>query len=105
MTATVDSTPPQLWPRSTRRRTLVRAEHTAAHRETVTVVVAKKQSVLTVYDSQKHVVFHAPVTSGSEHDSLPLGNWTVTSVLRHPVFSYDPALFWNADPANAKAKI
>jgi len=84
---------------------VARADHLAAHREKVTIVVAKKQSALTVYDSEKRVVFHAPVTSGSEHDPLPIGNWKVMSVTRHPVFSYDPALFWNADQENAKAKI
>jgi lipoprotein-anchoring transpeptidase ErfK/SrfK len=69
------------------------------------VVVSKKTSVLTVYDRNGQIIFHAPVTSGSEHDSLPLGNWAVTSVLRNPTFNYDPDLFWDADPANAKAKI
>jgi lipoprotein-anchoring transpeptidase ErfK/SrfK len=69
------------------------------------VVVSKSRSVLTVYDRTGRIIFHAPVTSGSEHDSLPLGNWVVTSVLRNPTFNYDPDLFWDADPANAKAKI
>jgi lipoprotein-anchoring transpeptidase ErfK/SrfK len=72
---------------------------------TVKVVVSKRTSVLTVYDWEGQIIFHAPVTSGSEHDSLPLGNWAVTSVLRNPIFNYDPDLFWDADPANAKAKI
>jgi lipoprotein-anchoring transpeptidase ErfK/SrfK len=71
----------------------------------VKVVVSKKTSVLTVYDRQGQIIFHAPVTSGSAHDSLPLGNWAVTSVLRNPTFHYDPDLFWDADPANTKAKI
>jgi lipoprotein-anchoring transpeptidase ErfK/SrfK len=71
----------------------------------VKVVVSKKTSVLTVYDRKGEVIFHAPVTTGSEHDSLPFGNWAVTSVLRNPPFNYSPDLFWDADPANAKAKI
>jgi lipoprotein-anchoring transpeptidase ErfK/SrfK len=69
------------------------------------VVVSKRASILTVYDRNGQIVFHAPVTSGSAHDSLPLGNWVVTSVLRNPTFHYDPDLFWDADPANAKATI
>ncbi len=71
----------------------------------VNVVVSKRASVLTVYDRNGQIIFHAPVTSGSEHDSLPLGNWVVTSVLRNPTFNYDPDLFWDADPAHAKATI
>ena len=48
---------------------------------------------------------HAPVTSGSEHDPLPIGSWTVTAVVRNPTFNYNPDLFWDADPTHAKAKI
>jgi lipoprotein-anchoring transpeptidase ErfK/SrfK len=69
------------------------------------VVVSKRASILTVYDRNGQIIFHAPVTSGSEHDSLPLGRWVVTSVLRNPIFNYDPDLFWDADPATAKATI
>jgi lipoprotein-anchoring transpeptidase ErfK/SrfK len=69
------------------------------------VVVSKKTSVLTAYDRNDKVIFHAPVTSGSEHDSLPLGKWTVTAVVRNPTFNYNPDLFWDAEPGNAKATI
>jgi lipoprotein-anchoring transpeptidase ErfK/SrfK len=58
-----------------------------------------------VYDEKEQVIFHAPVTSGSEHDPLPVGNWVVTAVLRNPTFHYNPDLFWDADPASVKAKI
>jgi lipoprotein-anchoring transpeptidase ErfK/SrfK len=71
----------------------------------VRVVVSKKASVLNVYDKEGQLVFYAPVTSGSEHDPLPLGNWVITSVVRDPVYSYNPDLFWDADQANAKVKI
>jgi lipoprotein-anchoring transpeptidase ErfK/SrfK len=69
------------------------------------IVVSKDESSLTVYDAQDKVVFFAPVTSGSEHDPLPLGKWAVTAVVRNPVFNYNPELFWDADPRHAKAKI
>ena len=51
------------------------------------------------------VLFSAPVTSGSEHDPLPLGTWKVTAVYLRPVFHYSPELFWDADPSHAKAKL
>jgi lipoprotein-anchoring transpeptidase ErfK/SrfK len=76
-----------------------------AHSGIVSVVVSKTTSGLTVYNQKHQVVFHAPVTSGSAHDSLPLGRWMVTSVQRHPTFNYNPSLFWDADPSNAKATI
>ena len=69
------------------------------------IVVSKSASTLQVLDEKGGVVFHAPVTSGSEKDPLPLGKWTVTGVARRPTFNYNPDLFWDADPAHAKAKI
>jgi len=71
----------------------------------VKVVVGKKASALMVYDREDQIIFYAPVTSGSEHDPLPFGNWVVTSVVRNPTYNYNPDLFWDADPANAKVKI
>ena len=71
----------------------------------LTVIVSKRASVLTVKDATGRTVFHAPVTSGSEHDPLPLGHWTVTVITRNPTFNYNPDLFWDADPSHAKAKI
>jgi lipoprotein-anchoring transpeptidase ErfK/SrfK len=71
----------------------------------VKVVVSKKNSILTVYDGDDKIIFHAPVTSGSEHDPLPLGNWVITAVDRNPTYNYNPDLFWDADPANARVTI
>ena len=31
--------------------------------------------------------------------------WTVTAIVKNPTFNYNPDLFWDADPAHAKAKI
>jgi lipoprotein-anchoring transpeptidase ErfK/SrfK len=71
----------------------------------VTVVVSKKLSVVNVYDAKGQIVFHAPVTSGSQHDPLPIGNWKVMSVTHNPTFNYNPSLFWDADPDATKARI
>jgi lipoprotein-anchoring transpeptidase ErfK/SrfK len=71
----------------------------------VTLVVTKATSSLTVEDATGKVVFHAPVTTGSERDLLPIGNWKVNGVQRDPPFHYNPDLFWDADPAHSKARI
>jgi len=71
----------------------------------VKVVVSKSNSTLTVYDGNDQIIFHAPVTSGSEHDPLPLGNWVITAVDRNPTYNYNPDLFWDANPANARVTI
>ena len=71
----------------------------------IVVRVSKGASTLQVTDAAGKVLMHAPVTSGSQHDPLPIGSWTVTAVARNPTFNYNPDLFWDADPAHAKAKI
>jgi lipoprotein-anchoring transpeptidase ErfK/SrfK len=42
---------------------------------------------------------------GSEHDPLPVGEWTIKGKADAPVFSYNPDLFWDADLSHGKAKI
>lgn len=71
----------------------------------VVVTVTKADQVLTVTDQAGRTIFHAPVTTGSEHDPLPLGEWKVNGVQRNPAFHYNPELFWDAEPTHAKARI
>jgi lipoprotein-anchoring transpeptidase ErfK/SrfK len=71
----------------------------------IVVHVSKQAAALTVTDATGKVIMHAPVTSGSRHDPLPIGSWTVTAVARNPTFNYNPDLFWDADPEHAKAKL
>jgi len=71
----------------------------------VRIVVTKKISALTVEDADGRVLFFAPVTTGSQHDPLPIGKWKVTGVQQMPVFNYNPGLFWDASPKHSKAKI
>jgi len=72
--------------------------------EGIVVVVSKGMSALTV-EHGGQVVFYAPVSAGSEHDPLPVGDWKVKGVARNPTFNYNPDLFWDADPGHSKAKI
>jgi lipoprotein-anchoring transpeptidase ErfK/SrfK len=69
------------------------------------VVVTKSPSQVTVFDGTGSIVFHAPVTSGSSQDPLPIGTWKVTDVYLLPKFHYNPELFWDADPNHAKTPI
>jgi len=68
------------------------------------IVVSKSASTLTVRQGER-VVFFAPVSAGSEHDPLPIGDWKVQGVALNPSFNYNPDLFWDADPGHSKAKI
>ncbi len=80
-------------------------ERATAEGHAARVVVSRRESSATAYDGSGRVIFYAPVTSGSQHDPLPIGHWTVTGIDRHPSFNYDPNLFWDADATQAKAKI
>ena len=60
---------------------------------------------LSVRDASGKILMHAPITVGSTKDPLPIGNWKVTGVSWNPTFNYNPDLFWDANPAHAKAKI
>jgi lipoprotein-anchoring transpeptidase ErfK/SrfK len=71
----------------------------------VLITVSKAASALSVTDDSGRVVFYAPVTTGSEHDPLPIGEWKVNGVQFNPTFRYNPNLFWDADPTHSKATI
>jgi lipoprotein-anchoring transpeptidase ErfK/SrfK len=69
------------------------------------VVVSKSNAALTAFDSNGSIIAQYPATMGSEHDPLPIGQWQIAYVQHNPWFNYDPKLFWNADPHDARARI
>ena len=79
--------------------------NTVLQRPDVVVSVSKSSSALTVKDAGGRVIFYAPVTTGSQHDPLPIGEWKVNGIQFNPVFNYNPDLFWDANPAHSKARI
>jgi lipoprotein-anchoring transpeptidase ErfK/SrfK len=71
----------------------------------ITVYVTKSTSALTIEDASGKILMHAPVTSGSAYDPLPIGTWKVNGVQRNPKFHYNPELFWDATPGDRKATL
>jgi lipoprotein-anchoring transpeptidase ErfK/SrfK len=69
------------------------------------VVVSKSKRTVTAYGAGDTLLAQYPATMGGEHDPLPIGHWTITSVQRDPWFYYDPVHFWNASPNEATAKL
>ena len=69
------------------------------------VVVDRSESTVTLLDANGVVLSHYPASTGSEHDPLPVGEWKIQGIAPNPTFQYNPALFWDADPTHAKAKI
>jgi lipoprotein-anchoring transpeptidase ErfK/SrfK len=88
-----------------RGTTAPKQPNTVMMRPDVTVTVSKAASALSVADASGRTIFYAPVTTGSEHDPLPIGEWKVTGVQFNPAFNYNPDLFWDADPSHAKTKL
>ena len=69
------------------------------------VIISGATKSLVVRDAGGKVLMLAPVTVGSDKDPLPMGDWKVVGVSWNPTFNYNPDLFWDADPAHAKAKV
>jgi len=69
------------------------------------VVVDQADHSLMLVDAADKVLARYPASVGSEHDPLPIGDWTVQGIARNPVFHYNPALFWDAKPKSEKAKL
>jgi lipoprotein-anchoring transpeptidase ErfK/SrfK len=69
------------------------------------LVVDKSEGWLRAYDAQGRIVAHFPVTTGSEHDPLPIGTWTIRGVARNPDYVYNPELFWDASDSGDKATL
>lgn len=67
------------------------------------VEVSKSQGVLRAYDGGGKLVAQFPVTTGSEHDPLPLGEWKILGVSKNPDFHYNPKLFWDVKDSKPDA--
>jgi lipoprotein-anchoring transpeptidase ErfK/SrfK len=71
----------------------------------ITIQVSKEENALRATHADGSLVFFAPVSSGSVHDPLPPGDWKVRGVSWHPVFHYNPSLFWDAKSTDEKTAI
>ena len=74
-------------------------------RPDVVITVKESTSDLIVKDASGRTVMYAPVTTGSERDPLPIGEWKVNGVELNPKFRYNPTLFWDSDPSHSKATL
>lgn len=69
------------------------------------IVVSKSKGTLKAYDGSGKLVAAYTATLGSEHDPLPLGEWTIKGVARNPTFQYDPTLFWDVPDSDPKQQL
>lgn len=87
------------------RATLASLNVDAKQPQGTKIVVDKSDSVLRVLNDAGKLVAQFQVTTGSEHDPLPLGTWKVTVIDYNPKFHYNPALFWDAKSSDEKAML
>jgi len=69
------------------------------------VTVSKNSQTVSAFLDDGTLLAQYPATIGSEHDSLPIGDWKITEINHNPWFHYNPVLFWDAKPRDEKAKI
>lgn len=77
------------------RETLMQLGVSARQPKADRVVVDKSEGVLRAYDEDDRLIAQFPATMGSQHDPLPIGDWTIKGVSRNPQFHYNPRLFWD----------
>jgi lipoprotein-anchoring transpeptidase ErfK/SrfK len=94
--------PGEILDKAGERITVPNVRH-AAVRVVLRVVVSKSKRTVIAYGAADKELAQYPATIGGTHDPLPIGHWTITSVVHYPWFNYDPELFWNADPKKATA--
>ncbi len=69
------------------------------------LVVDKSDSTLRLLDAAGNVYAQVPVSSGSKHDPLPIGEWKILGISRNPTYHYNPKLFWDARQGETKATL
>jgi lipoprotein-anchoring transpeptidase ErfK/SrfK len=69
------------------------------------IVVDKSEGTLRAFDDADKLIALFTVTTGSQHDPLPLGEWKVLGVAHNPPFHYNPDLFWDAEADDEKARL
>jgi lipoprotein-anchoring transpeptidase ErfK/SrfK len=69
------------------------------------VIVSQNARTVAALAEDGTLLAQYPATMGSEHDPLPIGTWTVVEIRQNPWFNYNPALFWDAKPGDAKARL
>jgi lipoprotein-anchoring transpeptidase ErfK/SrfK len=87
------------------RRTLVSLGVDSEQPAAARVVVDKSDGWLKAYDRGGKLLAMFTVTTGSENDPLPLGEWGINGVAYNPPFAYNPELFWDVPDHEEKQQL
>jgi lipoprotein-anchoring transpeptidase ErfK/SrfK len=69
------------------------------------IILFKADRRLQAVDRSGRVLAQFPISLGGPRDPIPVGKLKITTEVRDPVFTYDPALIHNAKPHYVKADI
>lgn len=69
------------------------------------IEVSKKAGTMKVFDAGGKLVALFTVTTGSEHDPLPIGSWKVKGVGRNPDYAFNPALLRDVPASEGKHRL
>ena len=86
-------------------RTLVSLGVGTQQPEVARIVVDESEGWLKGYDAQDRLVATFTVTTGSQNDPLPLGEWEVKGIAYNPPFAYNPELFWDAPDSDSEQQL
>ncbi|MFO6446315.1 L,D-transpeptidase [Erythrobacter sp. NE805] len=70
--------------------------------EAARLVVDESEGWLRAYDADDRLVAAFTVSTGSQHDPLPIGDWRVKGKAYNPTFVFNPELFWDVDDSEDK---
>ncbi len=71
--------------------------------QAASIVVSKGERSVRVYDASGCLLaFYVATIGSSEHDPLPVGDWSVNGIFNNPKFHYNAELFWDAKDTTEK---
>lgn len=69
------------------------------------ILVDESEGWLKAFDGEDRLVAMFTVTTGSENDPLPIGDWKVKGVAYNPPYAFDPELFWDVPDSAEKQQL
>jgi lipoprotein-anchoring transpeptidase ErfK/SrfK len=71
--------------------------------QAASIVVSKGEGSVRAYDASGGLLaFYVATIGSSEHDPLPVGEWSVNGIFNNPKFHYNAELFWDAKDTTEK---
>jgi lipoprotein-anchoring transpeptidase ErfK/SrfK len=69
------------------------------------LLVSNATRSMSVYDAAGKLIAQFPVTTGSRHDPLPIGEWKIVGAAYNPEYHFNPKLFWDAKTGDKAATL